>query len=103
MLDPQVKASVSIWAKEEKTEKSAIDQHLRTGLDEKVKKRSGEMKEYHVRPESVQARSIAGKQGLTGVADYLEGERKITEYLIWIRSENTNSLFSASRRSFRTG
>ena len=44
----------------------------------------------------VQIRQIAGNQALTCVTEYLRGEEKMVEYLTWVRSENTNLLFSVT-------
>ncbi len=94
MLDPESKISLDVWAKQIKTAPSDIARELRATLDQRVEGRSHNLKDYHVRPETVQIRQIAGSQALTCVTEYLRGEEKMVEYLTWVRSENTNSLFS---------
>ena len=96
MLDPESKISLAVWAKEIKTAPSDIARELRATLDQRVERSSHNLKDYHVRPETIQIRQIAGNQALTCVTEFLRGEEKMVEYLTWIRSENTNLLFSAS-------
>jgi hypothetical protein len=96
MLDPESKISLDILAKETRTAPSEITRELRATLDQRVERRSHNLKDYHVRPETVQIRQIAGNQALTCVTEFLRGEEEMVEYLTWVRSENTNLLFSAS-------
>ncbi len=96
MLDPESKASLLVWAKEQKTMKSEIVKQLRAGLDERVERRSKMLKDYRIRPESIQTRQIGGNQVLSAVAEFLQGQQKMVEYLTWVRSENVNSLFFAT-------
>ena len=96
MLDPESKASLLVWAKEQKTMKSEIVEQLRAGLDERVERRSKMLKDYRIRPESIQTRQIGGNQVLSAVAEFLQGQQKMVEYLTWVRSENVNSLFFAT-------
>jgi hypothetical protein len=95
MLDPTGRAFAAIWARTEKAEKSAIATMLREGVDAKVRDRSAFLKNYQVRPESVQPRAIGGQQALSCIADYEEQGRKMSEYLIWITAEKHRALFFA--------
>ena len=76
--------------------KSEIVKQLRAGLDERVERRSKMLKDYRIRPESIQTRQIGGNQVLSAVAEFLQGQQKMVEYLTWVRSENVNSLFFAT-------
>jgi len=96
MLDPESKASLLVSAKEQKTMKSEIAEQLRAGLDERVERRSKMLKDYRIRPESIQMRWIGGNQVLSAVAEFLQGQQKMVEYLTWMRSENVNALFFAT-------
>jgi len=96
MLDPESKISLAVWAKEIKTAPSDMARELRATLDQRVERSSHNLKDYHVRPETIQIRQIAGNQALTCVTEFLRGEEKMVEYLTWIRSENTNLLFSVT-------
>lgn len=95
MLDPESKISVVVRAKETKTASGAIVPELRATAEQRVERRSDVLTDYHIRPETIEMRQIGGQQALTCVAEYLHGEQKMAEYLNWIRSENTNALFTA--------
>src|SRR5262249_44593599 len=90
LLDPQVKAFAAIWARKVTGEKAAIPQQLRDTLEERAKSRTAIFKDYKVRPESVQSRQIGTQQALMAIADYMDSDQKMVEYLIFARSENTN-------------
>ena len=93
MLDPEVKAFAILWGKTKKCDKSAIAQELRAQMEEKTKARSEALKDYRVRPETVQPRQVAGYQALSCMADYQEGDQKRIEYSVWVQAENSRCLF----------
>jgi hypothetical protein len=95
MLDPETEIPLTVWAKQVKTASSEIDHELRAAVDKRIDERSGELKGYHVPTDGIKMRQIGGSQALSCVAEYFKGEQKMVEYLTWVRSENTNVLFSA--------
>jgi hypothetical protein len=53
--------------------------------------------EYHVRPESVQRRTVGGKQAWSAVADYTDAAgEKMSEYLVLVHSEKNMVFFSVA-------
>src|SRR5205823_463471 len=96
LLDPEPKGSVILWAQPKKIEKSEITRHLRAAVDEHVEKRSKYLKDYKVRPETMQMRQVGGDQALSCVAEFVDDKKGMVEYLTFVRSENTILLFSAT-------
>lgn len=95
LLDPEPKGSAVLWAQVKKTEKSEIARQLRAAVDEQVEKRSKYLKDYKIRPETMQVRQVGGNQALSCVAEFVDDKKEMVEYLTFVRSENTTSLFSA--------
>jgi hypothetical protein len=95
MLDPDGRSSAGLWAKSLQTDAAQVAQQLRDSLNEKIKARTSEFKGYQVRSASIQTRAIGGRQAMSAVADYLEGEKKMAEYLIFVTAPKTKTvLFS---------
>ena len=69
-----------------------IASRLRGGLQQKILQRLN-LDGYHVRPESIQARNIGGRQALSAMADFTMDGQPMTEMLTWIYAENTRVLF----------
>jgi hypothetical protein len=62
-------------------------------------------REYHVRPESVQTRTVGGQPALSAVADYANAAGDpMSEYLVFVHSEKNMVFFSvtAAASSFAT-
>jgi tetratricopeptide (TPR) repeat protein len=95
LLDPEPKGSAVLWAQAKKTEKSDIARQLRAAVDEHVEKNSKYLKDYKIRPETMQVRQVGGNQALSCVAEFVDDKKAMAEYLTFVRSENTTSLFSA--------
>jgi hypothetical protein len=95
LLDPEPKGSAVLWAQAKKTEKSDIARQLRAAVDEQVENRSKYLKDYKIRPETMQTRQVGGNQALSCVAEFVDDKKEMAEYLTFVRSENTTSLFSA--------
>jgi hypothetical protein len=95
LLDPEPKGSAVLWAQVKKTEKSEIARQLRAAVDEQVEHRSKYLKDYKIRPETMQTRQVGGNQALSCVAEFVDDKKEMVEYLTFVRSENTTSLFSA--------
>jgi|SRR5579871_320925 len=94
MLDPEVQAFVMLVGKQEKIDKIQITQKLQTDMDEGVKAETKQLKDYHLRPDSVQTRQIGGQQAISTVADYMDSSSgPMVEYVIDIRTENTKAAF----------
>jgi hypothetical protein len=91
MLDPQVQATVNIFAKSKKTEKDQIAQQLQKNLEDLVKERKGQLKDYRLRPESVQMRQIGSQQVLSSVADFTDTEPMV-QYATQVMTENSGAL-----------
>ncbi len=96
LLDPEAKGGVTISAEEQTTGRPEIAKELHASLDEHVRRRSKVHTEYKIRQDSVQSRQIGGTQALSCVAEFLDDKTSMVEYLTWVRSENTDSLFSAT-------
>jgi len=93
LLDPQAQAWAAVYAKTIRTEKGQISNQLRAETDELVKMRTGELKDYRLRPDSLVWREIGGKQALAVVADYMELTRPMVEYLVGVQSETSSAVF----------
>jgi hypothetical protein len=85
------------------TPSAEIAAALRQALDDDIKQRqggadTGSNYDFQVRPESIQTRLIGGKQALSCILDYMQrqGDRneKMSEYMVWIRTESTFIKFS---------
>ncbi len=96
LLDPEPKGSVVLRAQAKKTEKTDIVRQLRAAVDEHVEKRSKFLTDYKIRPETMQMRQIGGNQALSCVAEFVDDKKQMVEYLTFVRSENTTSLFTAT-------
>jgi hypothetical protein len=92
MLDPEGKAFAGGWAKPLKTDPPQIAQQLRESLEEKTKSRSSELKAYQLRPSSVQTKAIGGQQAMSCVADYLDGDKKMVEYVALVATPNAKAV-----------
>lgn len=93
MLDPNGRGFAALWANTEKIEAAQIASKLRDRVEEKMTARAKSMKEYKLRPATVQTRTVGGQQALSCAADYVENNLKMVEYLVWLRSENKEALF----------
>jgi len=71
-----------------------MDKKLRRGVDEKVIQRREEgWEDYRLRNDSLERRSIGGRQALSWVAEFTNHGKNMVEYLTRVRSERTNALF----------
>ncbi len=71
-------------------------QKLRSGIEPKVGQRLKEgFQNYRVRPDSIQPRTILGRQALSCIADFDASGKAMGEYLTWIYSEKATALFFA--------
>lgn len=95
LLDPESQGALSVSAKEKKTGKSEIAQQLRASLDEHVERHSKFLKDYKIRPATMQSRQIGGNQALSCVAEFIDDKKLVVEYVTLVRSENAEVLFSA--------
>ncbi|HEU0138570.1 MAG TPA: DUF3108 domain-containing protein [Bryobacteraceae bacterium] len=93
LLDPEAAGDVRLWADKATAVDGAIDLVLRKDAEEKVQQRAKALKGYTVRPDSWRVRQVNGQPALSYVADFEEMNRKMTEYLTWVRSPSTSSLF----------
>ena len=87
-----------LWYKVLKPQEKMTSEEIRRALaastDEKVVQRVNQgLTDYRIRPDSHQARSIAGHPALSCIADFTQDGRDMAEYLTWIRSDNTFALF----------
>jgi hypothetical protein len=92
LLDPEVQGMVTVFGKTAHTDKTQIAQELRKQLDDGVKDRAKQLKDYHLRPDSVQTLTVNGQQANTSTADYLEGTTPMVEYAVSIRGEDKGAL-----------
>jgi hypothetical protein len=92
-----------VWMRKIYTPSAEIAAALRQALDDDIKQRqggadTGSNYDFQVRPESIQTRLIGGKQALSCILDYMQrqGDRneKMSEYMVWIRTESTFIKFS---------
>ena len=83
---------VTVFGKTAHTDKTQIAQELRKQLDDGVKDRAKQLKDYHLRPDSVQTLTVNGQQANTSTADYLEGTTPMVEYAVSIRGEDKGAL-----------
>lgn len=97
MFDPEMKAMAAIWGKKKSRDPADIARQLREEVDAKEKSRQAALKDYRVRPESIQPRQIGGQQALSCIADYsdLVLKRKMVEYLVWVYTPNSACQFFA--------
>lgn len=97
MFDPEMKAAVALWGKKSSRDPADIARQLREAVDAKQKSRQAALKDYRVRPESIQPRQIGGQQALSCIADYSDPMLKspMVEYLVWVYSAETACQFFA--------
>jgi hypothetical protein len=95
LADPEMAGLVYIWATRSAVEKNAIERRLREDVEEKIKTRLQEFKDYKVRPETSQPRQIGQYKGFSCLADFADRGQPMAEYLTWIRSESVFMLFIA--------
>jgi len=70
-----------------------MDKILR-GVKYKIRQRIEEgYKDYHLRDNSCQLRSINGRSALSWVSEFTDHGHNMVDYLTRVRSENTNALF----------
>jgi hypothetical protein len=94
LRSPLEGATAGVWMVRHKISAAEVSQRLLAALPDTVAQRAG-LQCYSVRPESVQQTWISGRHALTGVADYEENGRKMSESLTWIVTEHTRALFFA--------
>ncbi len=105
LADPEANSMTIVMMVDKKTNPQ-IAKDLRDSVDEIAKQKVSYYKDYTVRPESIQTLQIAGQQAIRAIADYTEGGRKITDYLIFVRSANsrvnvTTKVEAADLEAFR--
>lgn len=72
-----------------------IDSALAANVDDKISQRreQGELQDYRVRARSYQQNEVSGWRALSYVADFTQGDNKMSEYLVWIQSDRTLAEF----------
>lgn len=95
LLDPECKGAVYLRVVEKKAAKSEITQLLRASVDEQAEKHTKFLKDYKIRPATIQSRQIGGIQALSSVAEFIDDKKEMVEYTTWVRSETTMLTFSA--------
>jgi len=86
-------AFVGVWMIQEHIRPENITARLRLAIPEKVRQRDG-IRNYAMRPESIQLTTINGRQAIRAVADFVEGVN-MTEIMAWIYTEQTRAFFHA--------
>ena len=92
LLDPEVQAFASVLGKSAHTDKTQIAQELRKQLEDGAKSRSAQLKDYHLRPDSVQTLIVNGQQAISAAADFADGSAAMVEYLVSILGEDKGAL-----------
>jgi hypothetical protein len=72
-----------------------IDNLLMADVDDKVSQRRkrDQLKDYRPRADSYEQREIGGQRALACVADFVQGKQKMSEYLVWVRTEKSIAQF----------
>ncbi|MCX6622936.1 MAG: hypothetical protein NTY38_18095, partial [Acidobacteria bacterium] len=83
--DPAAAATIFVVMTDKKTNPQ-ITKDLRDGVDEAAKGKVAYYKDYTVRPDSIRPLQVNGKEAISAIADYTEGDRKMVDYLVWVRS-----------------
>jgi len=95
-------AFVGIWMIQEHIRPENITARLRLAIPQKVRQREG-IRNYAMRPESIQLTTINGRQAIRAVADFVGGVNEsngfngdnMTEIMAWIFTEKTRAFFHA--------
>jgi hypothetical protein len=72
-----------------------IDRVLAADANDKISQRQIQQgyKDYRIRALSFEREEIGGQRALACVADFTEGNNRMVEYLVWVRSEKTLAEF----------
>lgn len=83
-----------VWVRPEASTPAEIPEKLRSAVPAKVKMNAG-MPGFAFLPESYCLRTIAGRQALSAVAEYVENGQKMAAYYTWIFTAKTHVVFIA--------
>jgi hypothetical protein len=87
-------AAVSVWMIPESNDPPSINQKLDGSPAMKLAARQYRTN-YRYRPDSIQRLVVNGNQAMAAIAEFEDG-RPYVEYLTWIYTEKTHTLFSAT-------